>query len=73
MACEAEAVWRRIRVVTGLTLIGLGMIGTLVPIIPGVPLFIAGVALAGPDHPTVRRLTDRLRQWGPKKKASSGG
>ena len=63
MACEAEAVWRRIRVVTGLTLIGLGVIGIFLPIIPGLPLFIAGVALAGPDHPLVRRLKERLKQW----------
>lgn len=70
MACEAETVWRRIRVVTGLTLIGLGMIGTLVPIIPGVPLFIAGVALAGPDHPLVRRLKERLKQWRHRKERS---
>ena len=55
--------WRKIRVVTGLTLIGLGVIGIFLPIIPGLPLFIAGVALAGPDHPLVRRLKERLKQW----------
>ncbi len=62
--------WRRIRVVTGLTLIGLGVIGIFLPIIPGLPLFIAGVALAGPDHPLVRRLRDRLKHWRPKKEGS---
>jgi uncharacterized membrane protein YbaN (DUF454 family) len=51
-------------VITGLTLIGLGVIGVFVPLLPTVPLLIAGVALAGPDHPLVRRLTDRLRRWG---------
>lgn len=49
--------------VTGLTLIGLGVIGIFLPIIPGAPLFIAGVALAGPDHPLVRGLKERLKQW----------
>ena len=51
------------RVVTGLTLIGVGVIGLVAPIIPGIPLLIAGVALVGPDHPVVKRLRDRLTQW----------
>jgi len=56
-------VWGKIRVVTGLTLIGVGVIGLVAPIIPGIPLLIAGVALAGPDDPVVKRLRDRLTQW----------
>jgi len=56
-------VWRKIRVITGLTLIGLGVIGVFVPLVPSVPFFIAGVALAGPDHPVVRRLREWLKQW----------
>lgn len=62
--------WRKIRGITGLTLIGLGVIGVFVPLFPSVPLFIAGVALAGPDHPLVRRLKERLKQWRHRKERS---
>lgn len=55
--------WRKVRAVTGRALLGLGVIGVLVPIIPGLPFFIAGVALLGPDHPLVRRLRGRLKEW----------
>ncbi len=48
---------------TGLALMGVGLIGLVVPIIPGIPLLIAGVALVGPDHPVVKRLRDRLHKW----------
>jgi uncharacterized membrane protein YbaN (DUF454 family) len=53
----------KVRTVTGLTLIALGVIGILLPIIPGVPLFIVGVALVGANHPWVRPFTVRLRAW----------
>ena len=67
---EAKAVWRKVRVVTGLTLIGLGAIGIFLPIIPGVPLFIAGVALVGANHPWVRPFMVRLRLWRRRRKRS---
>jgi hypothetical protein len=67
---EAKAVWRKVRVVTGLTLIGLGAIGIFLPIIPGVPLFIAGVALVGTNHPWVRPFMVRLRLWRRRRKRS---
>lgn len=53
----------KVRTVTGLTLIALGVIGILLPIIPGVPLFIVGVALVGANHPWVRPIRVRLRAW----------
>jgi uncharacterized membrane protein YbaN (DUF454 family) len=49
--------------VTGLTLVALGVIGMLLPVIPGIPLLIAGVALLGTNHPWVRPLIARLRLW----------
>ncbi|HSB73632.1 MAG TPA: hypothetical protein VLT62_30260 [Candidatus Methylomirabilis sp.] len=55
---------------TGLTLIGLGLLGMLMPVVPGIPLVITGVALAGPTHPWVRPLTARLRAWRRKWKRS---
>jgi uncharacterized protein YqgC (DUF456 family) len=40
-----------------------GALGTLLPILPGFPLVIAGMAVLGPDHPWSRALADRLRRW----------
>lgn len=42
----------------------------LLPIIPGIPLFIAGVAVLGANHPWVRPLTVRFRLWRQKRKRS---
>jgi len=60
---EAKAVQRKVKAATGLMLIGLGVIGILLPIIPGVPLLIVGMALVGANHPWVRPFTVRLRAW----------
>ena len=60
---EAQSVWRTIRTVAGLMLIGVGLIGLLVPVIPGIPLLIAGVALVGTNHPWIRPVIARLRAW----------
>jgi uncharacterized protein YqgC (DUF456 family) len=46
------------------TLLVAGVIGTLLPIIPGIPLFIAGAAVLGPDHRLIRPLTDWLKRRG---------
>ena len=63
MPRRTEAVWPKVRVVTGLFLIGLGLVGTLLPVIPGIPLVVAGVALAGSDHPWIRPLRERYHRW----------
>jgi uncharacterized membrane protein YbaN (DUF454 family) len=63
-------VWRTIRTVIGLILIGVGLIGLLVPVMPGIPLLIAGVALVGTNHPWVRPVIARLRAWRRKWKGS---
>lgn len=55
--------WRIIRPILGVTLIILGALGMLLPIIPGIPLLIAGVALLGSKHPWVRPLMVRFRAW----------
>ena len=70
MAYDARVVWQKLRAVTGLILVGLGLVGTLMPVIPGIPLVIAGVALAGPTHPWIRPVTARLRAWRRKRKRS---
>ncbi|HEY7141864.1 MAG TPA: hypothetical protein VIE44_17330 [Methylomirabilota bacterium] len=46
----------------GILLLGLGLLGLVVPVIPGVPLLLAGAALMGKDHPLVRPVVGNLRQ-----------
>jgi hypothetical protein len=43
-----------IRRACGIALIVLGLVAIPVPIVPGVPLIVAGAALLGPNHPVVR-------------------
>jgi uncharacterized membrane protein YbaN (DUF454 family) len=62
--------WRTIRTAIGLILIVLGLLGLLVPVMPGIPLLIAGVALVGTNHPWVRPVIARLRAWRRKWKGS---
>lgn len=52
-----------IRTVAGVALICLGLVGMLMPVLPGIPLLLAGVALLGSDHPWVRPFMARLRFW----------
>jgi len=56
-------VLQKIKVILGLALCAVGIAGTLVPIIPGIPILLAGFALIGADHPFVRSLKDRLTRW----------
>lgn len=63
-------VWQKVKVILGLVLCVIGIAGTLVPVIPGVPIVLAGVALIGADHPLVRGLKERLKYWRDSKKSS---
>jgi hypothetical protein len=53
--------WRSVRTAGGFCLIVLGAIGTLMPVVPGVPLILAGVALVGTDHPWIRAAVSRWK------------
>jgi hypothetical protein len=44
-----------IRNIAGMSLLIAGVLGCLLPIIPGIPLLLAGVATLGADHPVVKR------------------
>jgi uncharacterized membrane protein YbaN (DUF454 family) len=44
----------------GFLLIGMGVIGTILPIIPGFPFLVAGAAILGKDHAIVRPFAERL-------------
>ena len=51
------------RIAFGLMLVVVGSIGTLVPIVPGFALVLAGIAVLGPHHRLSRALTRRWRAW----------
>ena len=55
--------WRMARAVAGVAMISIGVIGCVLPVIPGVPLVIGGVALLGTRHPLVRPFTERFERW----------
>ena len=52
-----------LRTSAGVALIVVGVIGIVLPVIPGIPLLAAGLALVAPDHPLVRRGRVRLARW----------
>jgi hypothetical protein len=58
-----SALWHYARVCSGVSLCAVGVLGTLLPVIPGVPLIIAGVALLGTDHWLVRPVKQRVDRW----------
>src|SRR5262249_61495591 len=58
-----DRVMRRIRSIAGLTLVALGLVGIVLPLMPGVPLLLAGIALLGSDHP-LRAIVERIRRRG---------
>ncbi len=53
----------RLREVTGFALLIAGLVGLLLPVMPGIPLLIAGVALLGSKHPRVQPWIKRIEQW----------
>jgi uncharacterized protein len=52
-----------LRTIAGVTLITIGLVGIVLPIIPGIPLLLAGVATMGRDHPWLRPVMARLDRW----------
>jgi uncharacterized membrane protein YbaN (DUF454 family) len=55
---------KAVRTTLGVSLLVAGVIGTLLPVVPGIPLFLAGAAVLGPDHRLVRPLTAWLKRRG---------
>jgi uncharacterized protein len=55
-------VWIILRQVTGYALLILGVIGCILPILPGIPLLFVGLGLLAVDSPWAARLRDRLKE-----------
>lgn len=51
-----------VRNICGVALIGVGIIAMPLPILPGIPIVLAGVALLGREHPLITRCV----RWLPK-------
>jgi uncharacterized protein YqgC (DUF456 family) len=55
-----------VRTALGVALLVVGVIGSLLPVIPGFVFFAAGVAVLGTDHVIIRRFSPyvlRGRAW----------
>jgi len=61
---------RYLKIAAGLALVIVGVAGLVLPLIPGVPLLIAGAAILGPRHPIIRPFSVRWRWW--RKRRNSG-
>ena len=57
-----------LRRICGFALIAAGLVAMPVPIMPGIPLILAGVAMLGSDHPLVRTCRTWLQNRGILKK-----
>jgi hypothetical protein len=53
----------RLRAVGGVLLVAVGLIGLVIPVVPGVPLLLAGATLLGREHPLVRSAFRWLGRW----------
>ena len=53
-----------IRRVLGVVLIAAGVLAMPIPVIPGIPLVVAGAAMLGSDHPLIRSGRTWLRKQG---------
>lgn len=61
--CHMGSSLQRIKVIAGISLVIVGALGVLLPVVPGVPIILAGVALVGADHPIVRPINGWLQRW----------
>jgi len=53
----------KLRDMVGLFLLGVGVIGCLLPVVPGVPFLLGAIVLLGPNHPRIRPWINRIHFW----------
>jgi uncharacterized membrane protein YbaN (DUF454 family) len=51
------------RQVSGYFCISIGIVGCVLPILPGIPLLFVGLGLLAVDSPRAARLRDRLKEY----------
>ena len=52
-----------LRTIAGLILIVAGVLGLILPVVPGIPLLLAGFAILGTEHPVRVAVMRWLRRW----------
>jgi uncharacterized membrane protein YbaN (DUF454 family) len=52
-----------LRQVTGYAFLAAGVVGCVLPILPGIPLLFVGLGLLSVDSPWAARLRDRLKSY----------
>lgn len=65
--------WRVLRIASGFLLLALGIIGLFLPILQGVLMILAGLAVLGKDLPWSRKITDRLADFVRRRSARGKG
>lgn len=65
--------FRVLRIGVGFALLALGVVGLFLPVLQGVLLLLAGLAVLGRDLPWAKSLTDRLAGYLRRRRARSGG
>lgn len=59
-----SASWGRLgRMVSGWALIALGVIGCVLPVLPGIPLLLGGLALLSTEYAWAGKALGRLKAW----------
>ena len=53
----------KLKLSAGFTLIFIGFLGCFLPIIPGIPLMLAGAAIVGFEHPWIQPFKSRFDRW----------
>jgi hypothetical protein len=53
----------RLREATGFALVMAGLLGVMLPLLPGVSLELAGVAVLGTNHPTIQPRIAHIDRW----------
>jgi uncharacterized membrane protein YbaN (DUF454 family) len=53
-------VWVVLRQVTGYGCLAAGVVGCILPVLPGIPLLFAGLGLLAVDSPWAAKLRDRI-------------
>ena len=64
--------WRIFRLVTGWTLLAVGVVGLFLPVLQGFLLIISGLAVLSTESPWAHRLLTRLKSLRKRGKASEG-
>jgi len=60
-----------VRVVAGSALVAVGVVGCLLPILPGIPFLVLGLGLLSVDIAVVRRLRERALAYLRERRAKS--